>query len=107
MSKTLTMILLILAMATVTYLIRALPLTFLRKKIKSRYINSVLYYMPYAVLSAMTLPFIIYATESIYSAIAGLVVAIISALKFRSLVLVSLFSCVAVFITELIISLIL
>ena len=106
MSKTLTMILLILAMATVTYLIRALPLTFLRKKIKSRYINSVLYYMPYAVLSAMTLPFIIYATESIYSAIAGLVVAIISALKFRSLVLVALFSCVAVFITELIISLI-
>ena len=106
MSRTLTMVLLVLAMALVTYIIRALPLTFIRKKIKSRYINSVLYYMPYAVLSAMTFPFIIYATQNIYSAIAGLVVAVVSALKFRSLVLVALFSCVTVFITELIISLI-
>ena len=55
-------------MAGVTYLIRMLPLTVFQKKIKNRFIRSFLYYIPYAVLGAMTFPAILYSTGSVYSA---------------------------------------
>lgn len=54
----------VLVMALVTYLIRMIPFTLIRKKIKSRFFKSFLYYMPYAVLSAMTFPSVLYATGS-------------------------------------------
>ena len=44
----------LIVMATVTYLVRMLPLAFFRKKIRSRFVRSFLYYVPYAVLTAMT-----------------------------------------------------
>ena len=66
-------------MAGVTYLIRMLPLTVFQKKIKNRFIRSFLYYIPYAVLGAMTFPAILYSTGSVYSALAGLAVAMILA----------------------------
>ena len=62
-------------MAGVTYLIRMIPFAFFGKKIKSRFFRSFLYYIPYAVLSAMTLPAIFYSTGNIYTAIAGTAVA--------------------------------
>ena len=74
------MALYILIMAGVTYLIRMIPMVFFRKKIKSRYILSLLYYIPYAVLSAMTFPQIFYATGSFLSALIGTVVAIVASL---------------------------
>ena len=96
------MILLILAMSVTTYLIRMIPFVFFRKKIKSKYVNSLLYYIPYGVLSAMTFPYIFYVTGNIYTALVGTVVALIASATKRSLVIVALLSCLAVGIAELI-----
>ena len=90
----------IFVMAGVTYLIRMLPLTLFQKKITNVYIRSFLYYGPYACLTAMTFPAILYATESPVSAFAGLVTAVVFAVKGNSLVTVAGFSCVAVFLAE-------
>ena len=89
-------------MAGVTYLIRMLPLTVFQKKIKNRFIRSFLYYIPYAVLGAMTFP-AIYSTGSVYSALAGLAVAMILAFLEKSLLTVALCSCAAVFLAELLV----
>ena len=60
----------------VTYLIRVLPLTLIRKQIKNRFVRSFLYYVPYVTLAVMTFPAIIYATDSIWSGLAALVVGV-------------------------------
>ncbi len=90
-------------MAGVTYLVRMLPLVFFRKKIESRFIRSFLYYIPYAVLSVMTIPGIFYATGSIWSAAFGAAVAVVLAYFGRSLITVAAGSSITVLITELII----
>ena len=90
-------------MAGVTYLIRMLPLTAFQKKIKNRFIRSFLYYIPYAVLGAMTFPAILYSTGSVYSALAGLAVALILAFLEKSLLTVALCSCAAVCLAELLV----
>lgn len=90
----------ILVMAGVTYLIRMLPLALSKKEITNTYIKSFLYYVPYACLAAMTFPAILHATASMYSAIAGLIVAVIAAYKGKSLLTVALLACAAVFIVE-------
>ena len=90
----------ILAMAVTTYLIRMLPLTVFRKPIKSRFIKSFLHYVPYACLTAMTFPAILYDTTYMVSGAAALVVAITLAYRGKSLLTVSLASCAAVFICE-------
>ena len=94
----------ILAMAVTTYLIRMLPLTVFRKPIKSRFVKSFLHYVPYACLTAMTFPAILYDTACILSGAAALVIAVILSLRGKSLLTVSLASCAAVFITEQILS---
>ena len=91
----------IFVMAGVTYLIRALPLTLIRREIKNVTIRSFLYYMPYVTLSVMTFPAILHATGSIWSAVAGLGAAVILAWKGKSLFQVSLSACGAVFLIEL------
>ena len=65
----------ILVMAGVTYLIRLLPLTLIKKEIKNVYIKSFLYYVPYVTLSVMTFPAILHATASLWSGAAALTVA--------------------------------
>jgi len=90
-------------MAGVTYLIRMLPLVAFRKKIKSRFVKSFLYYVPYAVLGAMTFPAIIYSTGSIPTALVGLVVALLLAWKEKSLLTVALCASAAAFIMGLIV----
>ena len=87
-------------MAIVTYLIRALPLTLIRREIKSPFIKSFLYYVPYATLAAMTFPAILTATGSVASAAAGFVVALVLAFAGKSLLTVSALACVAVFVVE-------
>ena len=62
------MIALMAVMAIVTYIIRALPITLFRKEIKSKWLKSFLYYIPYAVLGAMTFPAIFFSTGSVFSA---------------------------------------
>lgn len=91
------MFFMILAMAGITYVIRMLPLVCFRKKIRSKYILSVLYYIPYAVLSAMTFPYILYSTGNFYTALIGTLVAIILAIFKRSLLTVAVFACLSVF----------
>ena len=94
----------IITMAVTTYLIRVLPLTVFRKPIKSRFVRSFLHYVPYACLTAMTFPAILYSTESVLSGLGALILAVILAFRGRSLLTVSLASCAAVFIIERIIS---
>ena len=84
----------IFVMAGVTYLIRLLPLTIIRKEIKNTFIRSFLYYVPYVTLSVMTFPAILSATQSFYSALAGFAVG-------GSLIKVSAAACIAVFLAEL------
>lgn len=90
-------------MAGVTYLVRVIPLSLFRKKIQNRFVNSFLFYTPYAVLSAMTFPAILYATGNLWSGIAGLLAALLLAYKKKGLLTVACGACLAVFAVELLI----
>lgn len=90
----------ILVMAVTTYLIRALPLTLFKKPIKNRFLKSFLHYVPTACLTAMTFPAILSATEHMVSGAVGLIVAVVLALRKKSLILVAVAGCAAVFIVE-------
>lgn len=93
-------------MALVTYIPRMLPLTFMKRKIQNRFIQSFLQYVPYAVLAAMTFPDILYSTSALVSAVVGLFAALALAYWNKSLITVALGSTAAVFITEQIIKMI-
>ena len=88
-------------MAGVTYLIRALPFGFFQKKIKSQFLRSFLYYIPYTVLSAMTFPAILYSTGSTVTAAVGPGVALILAYFGLPLIVVALAASLAAFLTGL------
>ena len=90
----------LLIMAGSTYLVRAIPFALMRKKIKNRFVVSFLYYIPYTVLAAMTFPSALYATGNIVSASIGLAAAILVSLKTKSLTVVAITACVAVFLAE-------
>ena len=90
-------------MAGVTYLVRMIPFTAFRKQIKSRFIKSILYYLPYAVLSAMTVPAIFYSTGNLKSAIVGTIVAVAVAFFEKPLIIVALAAALSALVTELII----
>ena len=92
-------------MAGVTYIIRMVPFTMFREKIKSRFLKSFVYYIPYAVLSAMTIPAIFFATGSVISAAVGAAAAMILAYFGLPLIVVALSASAAAYITGLIISL--
>ena len=92
-------------MAGVTYIIRMVPFTMFREKIKSRFLKSFLYYIPYAVLSAMTIPAIFFATGSVITAAVGAAAAVILAYFGLPLIVVALSASAAAYITGLIISL--
>ncbi len=83
-------------MAVVTYLIRMLPLTAFRRPIRSRFIQSFLTYIPFAVLGAMTFPDVLYSTGDLRTAAAGVLVAVVLAWQGRSLLTVALAACAAV-----------
>ncbi|WP_298530370.1 AzlD domain-containing protein [uncultured Ruminococcus sp.] len=89
----------IIVMAGVTYLIRMLPFAFFGKKIKSQFFRSLLYYIPYAVLSAMTIPAIFYSTGSYITAAVGTAAAIALAYFGLPLIAVALAAAAAAFIT--------
>ena len=86
----------LIVMAGVTYLIRMLPMTVFRREITSVFVRSFLYYVPYAVLGAMTFPDVLYATGSLWTALAGLIVAVLMAWRGRSLLTVAVGACLAV-----------
>ncbi len=91
----------LLILAGSTYLIRVIPFVAIKNKINNRFIRSFLAYIPYAVLTAMTIPAVFYATNWWAGAAAGLIVAVIFALKEKGLTVVAIAACVAVFIVEL------
>ena len=84
----------------VSYLIRVLPLTLIRKPIKNIFIRSFMHYLPYVTLSVMTFPAIIEATQSIYSGIIALVLGIIVSWFGLGIFPVACISCGVVFISE-------
>ena len=85
----------IVTMALVTYLIRAVPLALFTRKITSPRVKAFLYYVPYAVLAAMTVPGVFTATPHLASAIAGMTAAVILAWYDKGLLIVSLAAAAA------------
>lgn len=92
-------------MAVVTYLPRMLPLVLFKRRITQPFVQSFLYYVPYAVLAAMTFPEVLYSTASLLSALVGLAVALALAYHGKGLLTVALSACGAVFICERLLSL--
>lgn len=92
----------ILITAAVTYLLRVLPITVFRHEISSTWIHSFLAYTPYAVLTAMTIPAVFLATSSWVSAAVGFTLAVLLALRGRSLITVALVAAAGVWVTELV-----
>lgn len=89
-------------MAIVTYLPRMLPMAVFRREIKSTFIKSFLYYVPYAVLAALTFPDIFTSTNSVSSAVCGTIVAMFLAYKEKSLMVVAVCSMLAVYVSHMV-----
>ena len=89
-------------MALVTYLVRAVPLVLIKKKIENKFLLSFLYYMPYAVLAVMTVRAVFYAKGSFVTAVAGVAVSLILSYFIQGLLTVALGASGAVFIAQLI-----
>lgn len=94
----------IILMAGVTYLIRMLPFTLMRKQIKSRFLKSFLYYVPYAVLSSMTFPSIFYSTGNHITAIVGTITALVLAYYKKPLIVVAVAAATAALVTAVILN---
>lgn len=92
----------ILVMFAVIYLIRALPMTLIRRPIKSRFIQSFLFYVPYVTLAVMTFPAMIDATQHPLAGVLALVVGVVAAWLGVGLMPVAVLCCLAVFLSELI-----
>ncbi|MGN0161524.1 MAG: AzlD domain-containing protein [Lachnospiraceae bacterium] len=91
----------IFVMALVSYLLRALPITLIRRQIKNRFIRSVLYYLPYVTLSVMTVPAIFTITQNPLCGAIALAAAAATAWLTSNLLLSATVSCIAVFIVTL------
>ena len=91
----------IIIMALVTYIIRATPMVIFRKKIKNKWIQSFLYYVPYVVLAAMTFPAVFFSTGSQISAVAGCIVAVVLAYFKRGLLTVAVGAALAAFVVQI------
>ncbi|MCQ2540243.1 MAG: AzlD domain-containing protein [Acetatifactor sp.] len=87
-------------MAATSYAIRVLPLTLIRKQIKSKFLRSFLYYVPYVTLAVMTFPAIMDATQSPIAGLAALLVGIVAAWIGAGLFPVSILCCLVVFVLE-------
>lgn len=90
----------ILIMALVTFAIRVLPLTLIRKKIQNRFLRSLLYYIPYVTLAVMTFPAIMDATRSPVAGAAALLLGVVLAWLGAGLFKVSAACCLLVLILE-------
>lgn len=86
---------LLLAMIITTYLIRAIPFTLMRRKIKSEKVTRFFELIPYTVLTAMTFPAILYVTESMIAAVVGMLTALILAYLEKSLLTTAIGACLS------------
>lgn len=85
-----------------TYLIRAVPFALVEKKIENRFVRSFLHYIPYAVLTAMTVPAVFFAAGNVTAAAVGFAAAVLTALWGKGLTTVAIVACAGVYITDLI-----
>lgn len=92
----------ILVMSAVSFAVRVLPLTLIRRPIRSRFIQSFLYYVPYVTLAVMTFPAIVDATQSPVAGALALAVGLVAAWLGAGLMPVAVLCCVTVFLSELI-----
>lgn len=92
----------ILVMAAVSYAIRALPMTLIRKPLRSPFIRSFLYYVPYVTLAVMTFPAIVDATQSPVAGALALAVGLAAAWLGAGLMPVAVLCCATVLFSELI-----
>ena len=90
----------ILIMIAVTYAVRVLPLTLIRKPIRSRFIRSFLFYVPYVTLAVMTFPAILDATSSPAAGLSALIIGILAAYFGMSLLQVAVTCCGVVLLAE-------
>ncbi len=90
--------------AGVTYLIRMLPLVLIKRKITNRFLLSFLHYIPYAVLTVMTVPACFYATGSLLPAVVGFLAALVLAWCNKSLPIVAAAACGGALITDLVLT---
>ena len=88
-------------MALVTYVVRMLPFVIFRKKITNVRVKSFLYYVPYAVLSAMTFPAIFASTGTYPSAVAGCAAAVVLAYLKKGLLTVAVGAAAVVFLVQM------
>ena len=93
----------IIAMALTTYLVRMLPFVLIRQKITSPFLRSFFHYVPYAVLGAMTVPYIFYSTADPISSAAAFICAVLLAWKKLPLIAVAGAACAAAFITSILV----
>ncbi|NLK21900.1 MAG: AzlD domain-containing protein [Epulopiscium sp.] len=91
----------VITMALVTYIPRVLPLAVFNRKLKSRFLQSFLSYLPFAVLGAMTFPDILYSTSHLSSAIAGMITALVLAYFEKGLMTVAISGIIMVYLWEL------
>lgn len=91
----------VLVMFAVTYLVRVLPFLIFHKKIENKFVRSFLAYIPYTVLGAMTFPAVFYATGSMLTAAAGVVVALILAYRGKGLFEVAVFASLTAFLVSI------
>ena len=91
----------ILTMFAVSFAIRVLPLTLIKKPITNKFVKSFLYYVPYATLAAMTFPTILYATQSPVSGAAALIVGLATAWFGFDLFKVAVSCCGVVLLVEM------
>ena len=88
-------------MVSITYLLRLLPMLFIRRQITNRFIKSMLYYIPYSVLTVMAIPAMFYVTPNLATGIVATVIATIAALSGRSLITVASIATAVILIMEL------
>lgn len=98
-----TFVCLLIAMALTTYLVRMIPFAFFRSQIRSKFMRDFLYYIPYCVLGAMTVPYIFYAGGSIAASLCGFLAAFVMAYLRFSLLSVAAVACVMAYVAELLI----
>lgn len=92
----------LLVMAGVTYLIRMLPLAAIRGRVRSVFLQSFLYYVPYAVLGAMTFPAVLGSTGNLWSAVAGTVAALVLGWLEKGLLTVAAAACAVAYLAAIV-----
>ena len=103
MNDALRFVLYVALMAAITYLLRLIPMLFIRKSIKNRFIRSILYYIPYCVLAAMAIPAMLYVTPNLITGAVALAAAVAAALLTRNLIAVASIAAISILIMELLI----